>query len=135
MLKTFFSLSQRSLFSINDTVGAKLLTRLRLQFSQRLRESHEWLWCWNKNNQSLFLRYQLFANERQKPRDDVHRIDALIKNLNEESLIDVLLYCSDNFNNSKNKYFSIQSVTWKLQNVLKDVLFTNDIYWTKLVVQ
>ena len=33
MLKNFLSLNQRSLFSIHDPVGVKLLTRLRLQFS------------------------------------------------------------------------------------------------------
>ena len=33
MLKNFFSLNQRWLFSIHDTVGVKLLTRLRLQFT------------------------------------------------------------------------------------------------------
>ena len=33
MLKNFFSLNQRSLFSIHDPVGVKMLTRLRLQFS------------------------------------------------------------------------------------------------------
>ena len=33
MLKKFLSLNQRSLFSIHDPVGVKLLTRLRLQFS------------------------------------------------------------------------------------------------------
>ena len=51
MLKNFLSLNQRSLFSIHDPVGVKLLTRLRLQFShlnkhkfrhnfKRLCESH-----------------------------------------------------------------------------------------------
>ena len=33
IIKNFFSLNQRSLFSIHDLVGVKLLTRLRLQFS------------------------------------------------------------------------------------------------------
>ena len=33
MLKNLFSLNQRSFFSIHDPLGAKMLTRLRLQFS------------------------------------------------------------------------------------------------------
>ena len=49
----------------------------------------------------FFLRCKFFANERQKLLDDVYRIDASIKNLNEESLIDVLLYGSDRFNDRK----------------------------------
>ena len=40
----------------------------------------------------FFLRCEFFANERQKYPDDVYRRDASIKNLNEESLTDVLLY-------------------------------------------
>ena len=40
----------------------------------------------------FFLRCQFFANERQKLRDDVYQLDASIKHLNGESLIDVPLY-------------------------------------------
>ena len=51
----------------------------------------------------FFLRCKFFANERQKLRNDVYRVDASTKNLNEESLSYVLLYSSDRFNGSKNK--------------------------------
>ena len=57
------------------------------------------------------LRCQLFANERQLL-DDVYRIDASIKNLNEESLIDVLLYGSDRFNDSKNKQILLHAICY-----------------------
>ena len=60
----------------------------------------------------FFLRCQLFANERQKLLDDVYRIDASIKNLNEESLIDVLLYGSDRFNDSKNKQILLYTICY-----------------------
>ena len=43
----------------------------------------------------FFLRCQFFAIERQKLRD-VYRINDSIKEVNEESLIDVLLYGSGN---------------------------------------
>ena len=72
----------------------------------------------------FFLRCQSFANKRQKLRDDIYLIDDSIKNLNEESLIDVLLYSSDRLNYSK-KYFYIQSVIFKLPNVFKDLLLTS----------
>ena len=72
----------------------------------------------------FFLRCQSFANKRQKLRDDIYLIDDSIKNLNEESLIDVLLYSSDRLNYSK-KCFSIQSVIFKLPNVFKDLLLTS----------
>ena len=61
------------------------------------------LWCWNRNNSHFFLRSQFFANTRQKLHDNVYWINASVKNLNEESLIDVLLYGSDKYKNSKNK--------------------------------
>ena len=54
----------------------------------------------------FFLRCHFFANERKKLHDDFYRIDASIKYLNEESLIDVLLFGSDRFINDVkiNKY-------------------------------
>ena len=76
----------------------------------------------------FFLRSQFFANERQKLHDNVYRIDASVKNLNEEFLIDVLLDGSDRYNDSKilkYKYFSIKSAIFNLANVLKDFLLTS----------
>ena len=43
---------------------------------------------------------------------DVYRMDASIKNLNEESLIDVLLYGSDRFNDSKNKQILLHTICY-----------------------
>ena len=123
MLKNFFSLNQRSLFSIHDPVGVKLLTRLRLQFSHL--NEHKFRHNFNdcvsamcdcgaetETTSHFFLRCQFFANERQKLLDDVYRIDASIKNLNEESLIDVLLHGSDRFNESKNKQILLQTICY-----------------------
>ena len=60
----------------------------------------------------FFLRCQSFANERQKLRDDVYRLDASMKHLNEESLIDVLLYGSHRFNDSKNKQILLHTICY-----------------------
>ena len=122
-LKNFFSLNQRSSFSIHNPVGVKLLTRLWLQFSHlnehKFRHySKEWFipmcdcGAETKITSHFFLRCQYFANERQKLHDDVYRIDASIKNLNEESLIDVLLYGSDRFNDSKNKQILLHTICY-----------------------
>ena len=59
----------------------------------------------------FFLRCQFFANERQKLRH-VYRLDASIKHLNEEPLIDVLLYGSDRFNNSENKKILLHTICY-----------------------
>ena len=114
MLKNFFSLNQRSLFSIHDPVGVKLFIRLRHQFSHLNEHKfrHNFKECMSpmcdcgaetETTSHVFLRCQFFANERQTLRDDVYWLDTSIKHLNEESLIDVLLYGSDRFNDSKNK--------------------------------
>ena len=110
----------------NDSVGVKLLTRLKLQHFSHLNENN---FCHNvidyvnpmcdfgaksETTSPIFLPCQFFANERQKLWwcTDVYRIDALIKNLNEESLIDVLLYSSDRFNESKNKQILLHTICY-----------------------
>ena len=102
MLKNFFSLNQRSLFSIHDPVGAKLLTRLRLQFGHLNdhKSRHNFKDCVGlmcdcgaetETTSHFFSRCHFFANERQKPRDDFYRLDTSTKHLNEESLIESLI--------------------------------------------
>ena len=123
MLKNFCSLNQRSLFSINDPVGVQLLTRLRLQFSHLNDHKcrHNFKDCVSlmcdcgaetETTSHFFLHCQFFANENQKLRDDFYRIDASIKNLNQESLIDALLYGSDRFNDSKNKQILLHTICY-----------------------
>ena len=123
MLKNFFSLNQRSLFSIHDPVGVKLLTRLQLQFSH-LKEHkfcHNFkdyvspMCDWGAETETtshFFLRCQFIANERQKLRDDVYQLHASIKHLNEESSIDVQLYGSDRFSESKNKQILLHTMCY-----------------------
>ena len=123
MLKNFFSLKHRSLFTIHDPVGVKLLTRLRLQ-SSHLNEHkfrHNFKDCVSprcdfgaetETTSHFFLHCQFFENKRQKLRDDVYRLDTSIKHLNEESLIDVLLYGSDRLNDSKNKQILLQTICY-----------------------
>ena len=123
VLKSFFSLNQRLLFSMHDPVGVKLLTRLRLQFI--LLNEHKYLhyfkdcvrpmcdWGAEKETTSHFsLSCHFFANERQKHRDDVYRLNVSIKHLNEESLIDVLLYGSDRFNGSINNQILLHTICY-----------------------
>ena len=136
MLKNIFSLNQRLLFLMHDPIGVKLLTRLRLQLSclNELKFCHNFKDCMSlmcdcgaetEITSHFFLCCQFFANKRQKLHDDFYWIDASIKNLNEDSLTDVILCGSDRFNDGKNKYFSIQSVIFKLPNVFKDLLLTS----------
>ena len=116
-------MNQRSLFSIHDTVGVKLLPRLRLQLSHLNEHKfrHNFKDCMSpmcdcgaetQTTSHFFLRCQFFASERQKLRDDVYRLDASIKHLNEESVIDVLLHDSDRSNDSKNKQILLHTICY-----------------------
>ena len=60
----------------------------------------------------FFLRCQFFANEKQKFHDNVYRINASIKNLNEVSLIDALLYGSRRYNDRKNKQILLHAICY-----------------------
>ena len=60
----------------------------------------------------FFLRCQIFANEKQKLHNNVYRIDTSIKNLNEVSLIDVLLYGSRRYNDRKNKQILLHTICY-----------------------
>ena len=97
---------------IHDPVGVKLLIIpwLKLSHLNEHKFHHNFKDCaspmcnWDAETETIshfFLRCQFFANERQKSHDDIYRIDASIKNLNEECLIDFLLYGSDRYNDSK----------------------------------
>ena len=122
MLKHLFSLNQRLLFSMHDPVDDKLLTRLSLRFSHLNEHKfrHNFKDCMipmcgcgaeAEATSRFFFCCQFFAKERQNLRDGVYRLNASIKHLDEESLMTVKI----------NKYFFIQSVTFKLPNVLKDL--------------
>ena len=108
---------------MHDTLGVKLLTRLRLQLSHL----NEYKFCHNfkdrlsplcncgaetETTSHFFLRWQFFANERQKLRDDVYRIDDSVKNLNEESLINVFLHGPDRLNGCKNKQTLLHKICY-----------------------
>ena len=104
----FFSKTKTVIFD-HDPVDVKLLTRLRLKLSHLNEHKYRHNFkdyvspmcdcaAETETTSHFFLRGRFFANERQKLHDHVYRVDASIKNLNEESLIDVLLYGSDRYN-------------------------------------
>ena len=111
--------------SIHDPADVKFLTRFRLQFSHlnehKFRPNFKdclspMCDCGAETETTIhfFSRCQFFENERQKIRDYVYRVDASIKNLNEESLTDVLLYGSDRFNDSKNKQILFHAILYSI---------------------
>ena len=60
----------------------------------------------------FFVCFKFFEDERQKLRDDVYQIDASTENVNEESLIDALLYGLERFHDSKNKQILLHTICY-----------------------
>ena len=112
MLKNLFSLNQKSLFSMHDPVGVKLLTRLPLHFSHP--NEHK---C--RHNFKDFVSPMCGCGScvtnilQTRDKSSVmmfSRLDASIKHLNEGSSIDVLLYGSDRFNDNKNTQILLHTI-------------------------
>ena len=103
MLMKFFSLQERSLFSIHDPTGVKRLTRLRLKFSHL--NEHKFRHNFKdtvvamcdsgtetETTEYFFLTCPFFVTERQKLLNNVYDKHFSSQNQNEKSMIDILLY-------------------------------------------
>ena len=113
MIKEFFNLKRNSLFfSIQDPAGVKLLSRLRLKFSQineqKFRHylkdapspmSH----CGSETETTdhFFLCCPFFTENRQKLLNGLFKIDVSLKNLN-DMLLHTLLFGSDKYKDTAN---------------------------------
>ena len=99
----FFSLQERSLFSIHDPTGVKLLTRLCLKFSHL--NEHKFHHNFKetvvpmcdcgtetKTTEHFFLRCPFFVTKRQNLLNNVYDKHFSSQNLNEDFMIDILLY-------------------------------------------
>ena len=112
-LLNFIRPVQRKTFNINDSVGVKLLTRLRLGFSH-LREHkfrHGFRDILNplcpcsietETTAHYFLRCHFYNANRSSLMDELNKIDISFSTLNENKLIDLILYGSDKFDDKKN---------------------------------
>ena len=112
-LLNFIRPVQRKTFNINDSVGFKLLTRLRLGFSH-LREHkfrHGFRDILNplcpcsietETTAHYFLRCHFYNANRSSLMDELNEIDISFSTLNENKLIDLILYGSDKFDDKKN---------------------------------
>ena len=104
MLKIFFSLNERSLFSIYDPLGGKLLTRLRLQFihlnEQKLHHN-------SKDCKSPMCDCGAEAETTRR-----FLIDVSIKNFNEEFSNWCLIIWLSRFKDSKNKQILLHTICY-----------------------
>ena len=111
--KILFS-KERSLFSLHDLTGVKLLTRLHSKFSQLNKHKFRHNFkdtvvatcdCGteNKTIEHFFLHCPFFVTERQNLPNNVCGKHFSSHNLHEESMINILLYGRDKFNKRGNK--------------------------------
>ena len=123
MPRKSFSLQERSLFSIHDPISVKILTRLWIKCSN-LKE-HKF--CHNfkdtvvpmcncgtetETTEHFFLRCPVFLTERQKHLVNIYRKYFSSQNLNEESMIDILLYGCDKFNEHHDKEILLHTINY-----------------------
>ena len=109
----FIRPAQRKTFNINDSVGVKLLTRLRLGF-RHLREHkfrHDFRDILNplcpcsieaKTTAHYFLRCHFYNANRSALMNELNEIDSSFSTLNEK-LIDLIFHYNDKFYDKKNR--------------------------------
>ena len=112
-LLKFLRPAQRKTCNINDSVGVKLLIRLRLGFSH-LREHkfrHGFKDILNplcpcrietKTTAHYFLRCHFYNANRSALMNELNGIDSSFSTLNENKFIDLILYGSDKFDDKEN---------------------------------
>ena len=106
-------LFKKKTFNINDSVGVKLLTRLRLGFSHLLEHMfrHGFRDILNpfcscsieaETTAHYFLRCHFYNANRPALMNDLNEIDTSFSTLNENNFIDLILYASDKVDDKKN---------------------------------
>ena len=103
---------QRKTFNINDSVGVKLLTRLRLGFShlRELKFRHGFRDILNppcpcsietETTAHYFLRCHFYNTNRFAPMNELNEIDSSFSTMNENKFIDLILYGSGKFDDKR----------------------------------
>ena len=141
-LLKFIRPAQRKTFNINDSVGVKLLTRLRLGFSH-LREykfRHGFKDILNplcpcsieaETTAHYFLRCHFYNANRSALINELNEIDSSFSALNENKFIDLILYGSDKFDDKKNR--NILMCTIKFLKDLTKACYNSFIYFLLLM--
>ena len=137
MFMEFFHVKHRSLFAIHNPVWIWLSLRLGLIFSH-LKE-HKFPYISKmlpapcvilamKVKQQQTNSRPFFRENRQKPLNTLFKIDASLKNLNDEMLLDIFLLCSDKHKDTVSKEIVLHTTNFlKTRRRLEGQLFmTND---------
>ena len=135
MFKELVNLKQRSLNATYDSVGFKLLSRLRLKCSH----FNEYKFRHNfkdapspkcdcrfetEKTDHFFLCCPSFAENRQKP-NSLFEIYVSLKNLNDKMLLAILLSGSDKYKDTVNK----EVLVHKINSHKTTKHFTRPVFW------
>ena len=108
---------------IHDSTSVKLLTRIRLKFSHLNKHKFHHNFkntvvaicgCGTETEtaEHYFLRCPFFVTERQKLLNNVYDKHFSSQNLNEKSMIDILLYGCDKLNERDNKEILLHTIDY-----------------------
>ena len=122
-LLKFIRPSPNSLFNVSDSLGIKLLTRLRLglshlrehKFSHNFQDTINPLCLCSLESEStthFFLRCQNFTDLRKCLMNKLIKIDSCILTLDEKSLTKLLLYGDDRYDCKINKSIILASINF-----------------------
>ena len=111
----------RKAFNINDSVGVKLLTRLRLGFSHL--HEHKFRHGFRdivnplcpsrietKTTTLFFVRCNFYNANRSALMNELNEIDSSFSTLNENKFIHLILYGSDKFDDKKNNNILMSTI-------------------------
>ena len=134
LLLSFIRVKSRSVFSIHDPIGIKLLTRLRLGFSHL--NEHKFRHNFRdtvsamcdsgseiESTQHFLLRCPIFNDERKKLFKSLYDIKPSILKLQKNFVANILLFVSDKFEETIKKKILQSTITYlKLSSRFKDPL-------------
>ena len=115
--------NEQSLFSIHDPQGAKLLSRLRLNFSHLNKHKfrHNFKECVSlkcgcgleiEATQHFFFRCHFYHVERSELLNSLYNIDLAINEFNEDSIINLVLLGSDKYHKETNRQILLNCITY-----------------------
>ena len=115
--------NERLLFSIHDPQGVKLLSRLRLKFSHLNEHKfrHNFKECVSpmcgcrleiESTHHFFLRCHFYHVERSELLNSLYDINLAINELNEDSIINLVLFGSDKYHEETNRKILLNCITY-----------------------
>ena len=113
LLLSYFKADENSIFNVHNPIGIKLLSRLRLNFSQlnehefrhNFQDTFNWLCFCNSETETTshyILRCPLFSEKRMKLLESLHNLENNLWNHCDDDIVNISLYGSSKYSFSTN---------------------------------